>query len=55
MKKYAHEVCIISFDQPLYAKAREIVAAAPLIMSYRLVTFMQGSGFKEALSIDLCT
>lgn len=28
-KKYDHEVCIITYDQPLYAKARAIVAAAP--------------------------
>ncbi|PZC75227.1 hypothetical protein B5X24_HaOG206534 [Helicoverpa armigera] len=28
-KRYNHEVCIITFDQPLYAKAREIVSAAP--------------------------
>ena len=28
-KHYGHEVCIITFDQPLYAKAREIVSAAP--------------------------
>lgn len=30
-KRYNHKVCIIllTFDQPLYAKAREIVSAAP--------------------------
>lgn len=28
-KRYNHDVCIITFDQPLYAKAREIVSAAP--------------------------
>lgn len=27
-KRYNHKVCIITFDQPLYAKAREIVSAA---------------------------
>ncbi|GBN04272.1 hypothetical protein AVEN_145606-1 [Araneus ventricosus] len=28
-KRYGHDVCIVTFDQPLYTKAREIVAAAP--------------------------
>lgn len=28
-KRYGHDVCVITFDQPLYAKAREIVSAAP--------------------------
>lgn len=28
-KRYGHTVCIVTFDQPLYAKAREIVSAAP--------------------------
>lgn len=28
-KRYGHDVCIITFDQPLFAKAREIVSAAP--------------------------
>ncbi|GBN55532.1 hypothetical protein AVEN_51159-1 [Araneus ventricosus] len=28
-KRYGHNVCIVTFDQPLYTKAREIVAAAP--------------------------
>ncbi|GBM34399.1 hypothetical protein AVEN_124091-1 [Araneus ventricosus] len=28
-KRYGHDVCIVTFDQPLYIKAREIVAAAP--------------------------
>ena len=28
-KRYGHTLCIVTFDQPLYAKAREIVAAAP--------------------------
>jgi len=28
-KRYDHKVCVITFDQPLYAKALEIVSAAP--------------------------
>lgn len=28
-KRYGHDVCVITFDQPLYAKAQEIVSAAP--------------------------
>ncbi|GBM92284.1 hypothetical protein AVEN_158429-1 [Araneus ventricosus] len=28
-KRYGHDVCIVTFDQPLYTEAREIVAAAP--------------------------
>ncbi|GBM27019.1 hypothetical protein AVEN_256949-1 [Araneus ventricosus] len=28
-KRYGHDVCIVTFDQPLYTKAREIVATAP--------------------------
>ncbi|GBM73981.1 hypothetical protein AVEN_121792-1 [Araneus ventricosus] len=28
-KRYGHDVFIVTFDQPLYAKAREILAAAP--------------------------
>ncbi|CAB3252778.1 unnamed protein product [Arctia plantaginis] len=28
-KRHNHTVCIITFDQPLFAKAREIVSAAP--------------------------
>jgi len=28
-KNYGHDVCVITFDQPLYAKSREIVSAAP--------------------------
>jgi hypothetical protein len=28
-KRYGHDVCIVTFDQPLYAKAREIVSSAP--------------------------
>jgi hypothetical protein len=28
-KRYGHDVCIVTFDQPLYEKAREIVPAAP--------------------------
>ncbi|GBN42448.1 hypothetical protein AVEN_98127-1 [Araneus ventricosus] len=28
-KRYDHDVCIITFDQTLYTKTREIVAAAP--------------------------
>ncbi|GBN04668.1 hypothetical protein AVEN_31092-1 [Araneus ventricosus] len=28
-KCYGHDICIVTFDQPLYIKAREIVAAAP--------------------------
>ncbi|GBN36811.1 hypothetical protein AVEN_37217-1 [Araneus ventricosus] len=28
-KRYGHDVCIVTFDQPLYTKARDIVAAAP--------------------------
>ena len=28
-KRYCHDVCVITFDQPLYAKARKIVSAAP--------------------------
>ncbi|KAL4718413.1 hypothetical protein ACJJTC_016034 [Scirpophaga incertulas] len=28
-KRYGHDYCVITFDQPLYAKAREIVSAAP--------------------------
>lgn len=28
-KRYGHDVCVITFDQPLYAKARKIVSAAP--------------------------
>ncbi|KMQ84140.1 hypothetical protein RF55_18320 [Lasius niger] len=28
-KKYGHSTCIVTFDQPLYMKAREIVAASP--------------------------
>jgi len=29
VKRYGYDVCVITFDQPLYAKAREIVSAAP--------------------------
>ncbi|GBN12843.1 hypothetical protein AVEN_274269-1 [Araneus ventricosus] len=28
-KRYGHDVCIVTFDQPLYTEAREIVATAP--------------------------
>ncbi|GBM58490.1 hypothetical protein AVEN_212749-1 [Araneus ventricosus] len=28
-KHYGHDVCIVTFDQSLYTKAREILAAAP--------------------------
>ncbi|GBM71138.1 hypothetical protein AVEN_2756-1 [Araneus ventricosus] len=28
-KRYGHDACIVTFDQPLYTEAREIVAAAP--------------------------
>ncbi|GBN59825.1 hypothetical protein AVEN_191613-1 [Araneus ventricosus] len=28
-KRYGHDACIVTFDPPLYTKAREIVAAAP--------------------------
>ncbi|GBN86623.1 hypothetical protein AVEN_27895-1 [Araneus ventricosus] len=28
-KRYGHDGCIVTFDQPLYTKAREILAAAP--------------------------
>ncbi|GBM00792.1 hypothetical protein AVEN_257323-1 [Araneus ventricosus] len=28
-KRYGHDVCIVTFGQPLYTKAREILAAAP--------------------------
>lgn len=28
-KRYSHDYCIITFDQPLFAKAREIVSTAP--------------------------
>ncbi|KAE9525653.1 hypothetical protein AGLY_014180, partial [Aphis glycines] len=28
-KNYGHDVCVITFDQPLYTKAQEIVSAAP--------------------------
>ncbi|GBN26254.1 hypothetical protein AVEN_88684-1 [Araneus ventricosus] len=28
-KRFGHDVCIVTFDQPLHTKAREIVAAAP--------------------------
>ncbi|GBM29013.1 hypothetical protein AVEN_66417-1 [Araneus ventricosus] len=28
-KRYGHDVCIVTFDQPLYTKAQEIVAVAP--------------------------
>ncbi|GBO01822.1 hypothetical protein AVEN_47716-1 [Araneus ventricosus] len=28
-ERYGHDACTVTFDQPLYTKAREIVAAAP--------------------------
>lgn len=28
-KQYGHNTCIVTFDQPLYMEAREIVAASP--------------------------
>ncbi|CAG4951420.1 unnamed protein product [Parnassius apollo] len=65
-KRYGHTVCIVTFDQPLYA--REIVSAAPegselskiiirlggfhLLMSFMgaIGHIMQGSGMKEVLA-----
>jgi len=48
-KRYGHDVRVIIFDQPLYAKAREIVSAAPEKSDWSKVVIKLG-GFHLLMS-----